>query len=86
MNKMLIAVALSSLLATGCLQGIGERCQVNADCASNICSSSEPKVCVTSGNNNDQSPIDAEVPIDAPIDAAVPTDVPAPTDAPVDAP
>jgi hypothetical protein len=83
MNKTLIAIALSFLLA-GCLQGLGERCQVNADCASNLCSGSDPKVCVTSGDNNDQSPIDAEVPIDAPIiDAA---DAPVAVDAAVDAP
>jgi hypothetical protein len=84
MNKTLIAIALSFLLA-GCLQGIGERCQVNADCASNICSNSEDmKVCVSSGDDNDQNPIDAEVPSDAPIiDAA---DAPVAVDAAVDAP
>ena len=65
MNKW-IAIAIVSLAAAGCKQGIGERCQVNADCASDLCSTSEPKVCVNSTET--QGPIDAEVP-DAPIDA-----------------
>jgi hypothetical protein len=37
---------------TGCKQGIGERCQVNADCASNHCSMSDPQICVSNESNN----------------------------------
>lgn len=56
----LVAVAT---LAAGCRQGLGERCQVNADCAPNICSQSEPKVCIKRDDNTND--IDATVP-DAP--------------------
>lgn len=78
MKPRLIVIALvclvTSLVAPGCKQGAGERCQVNSDCASNICSSSAPQVCVNSDDNQDQAPFDAEVPvqIDAAIDAAAP--------------
>jgi hypothetical protein len=58
----LVAVAT---LAAGCRQGLGERCQVNADCAPNICSQSEPKVCIKADDNTND--IDATVPMpDAP--------------------
>jgi hypothetical protein len=90
MNKTLIAIALSFFLAAGCQQGLGERCQVNADCASNLCLGSDPnvpKVCATSGDDNDQNPIDAEVPVpmDAPeaVDAA---DASVAVDGAIDAP
>jgi hypothetical protein len=67
--KNWIAIALfilASVSAAGCKQGIGERCQVTADCAEGICSSSE-KVCVTSAG--DDGDIDAAPPVDAAIDA-----------------
>jgi hypothetical protein len=57
----------------GCKQGLGERCQVDSDCAEGNCSQAEPKVC--GGDNASQ--LDAFVPIDAPADG--------PVDAPVDA-
>lgn len=80
MRNRLIAIALGSLVAVGCKQGPGERCQVNSDCSSNICSKSEPQVCVTSGHDQDQMDIDAEVPvqIDAAIDAMPDTTTAAP--------
>ena len=61
MNTKLLTTALVFLLAAGCKQGLGERCQVNADCDSNICSKSSPQVCV-SVDDKSQTPIDAEVP------------------------
>ena len=71
---------------TGCKQGLGERCQVNSDCASNHCSMSDPQICVTNESNN-MGDIDATVPPPsdgppAPVDAGPD----APIDAPVDAP
>ena len=93
MNKKLIAIARVSvffgfsavfLAAAGCKQGIGERCQVNSDCASNICSKSEPQVCVGSDEDQTQADIDAAPPVL--IDAAIP-DAPATSaDAPIDGP
>ena len=57
----LAAVATSVVIsASGCRQGLGERCQVNADCAPNICSQSEPKVCIKV--NDETNDIDATVP------------------------
>ena len=60
MKKLLFALVT---LSAGCKQGLGERCQVNDDCSSGICSQSSPKVCVTENGQTDQ--IDATVPIDA---------------------
>ena len=74
--KKLLVLALLAILPSGCKQGLGERCQVNADCDSDICSKSNPQVCV-SPNDNSQVQIDAEVP-PAPVDAAI--------DAPSDGP
>ena len=67
MNKKWLAIAMFVLGvlgvgATGCKQGIGERCQDNEDCASNVCSSSSPRVCVSEDNN--QTPIDGIIPPD----------------------
>jgi hypothetical protein len=62
--KKWIAIALLSfsLFGTGCKQGLGERCQVNADCSDGLtCSNSDPKVCVTLGGGSNE-PIDATVP------------------------
>jgi hypothetical protein len=96
MNQKLIAIArgfgrvgLFVVLvvvfgAAGCKQGIGERCQVNSDCASNICSKSDPQVCVGSDEDQNQTDIDAAPPVL--IDAAIPDAAPAPIDAPVDGP
>lgn len=59
-----IAIVVVSLVATGCKQALGERCQVNADCTSHLCSASEPKVCVATAEMK-MGDIDATVP-DAP--------------------
>jgi hypothetical protein len=70
--------------AAGCKQGIGERCQVNSDCASNICSKSDPQVCVGSDEDQNQADIDAAPPVL--IDAAIPDVADAPADTPIDGP
>jgi hypothetical protein len=89
-SKTWLLTALpAALLIAGCKQDIGERCQVNSDCASGICSRSDPKVCQANGSNSDDTQIDAMLPIDAPAlppDAAVDAAVDAPVDSMVDAP
>jgi hypothetical protein len=62
--------------AAGCRQGIGERCQQDSDCASGICSKSDPKVCQGNGSGVDTTQIDAELPIDAPPPPPPPPDAP----------
>ncbi len=69
--KKLLVLALLAISPSGCKQGLGERCQVNADCDSNICSKSSPQVCV-SAEDQSQTQIDAEVP--PPLDAAAAPD------------
>jgi hypothetical protein len=63
-TRKLFAIVVFSLAAcvsaTGCKQGLGERCQVNSDCASGQCSMADPRVCVN--DLKDQMDIDAEVP------------------------
>jgi hypothetical protein len=70
--KKWIVIALLSISGVGCKQGLGERCQVTADCAEGICSSSEPKVCVTSADGSGGGMFDAEPPADSSIDAPPP--------------
>ncbi len=78
MNMKWLVTALFALVpvATGCKQGIGERCQQDSDCASGICSKSDPRVCQGNGSGADTTQIDAELPIDA-----LPPPPPPPTDA-----
>jgi len=59
--KKLLVLALLAISPSGCKQGLGERCQVNADCASGICSKSSPQVCV-SAEDQSQTQIDAQFP------------------------
>ena len=73
----LFAVAALVPGIAGCKQGIGERCQQDSDCASGICSKSDPRVCQGNGSGIDMTQIDAELPIDAP-DAAPPPPLDAP--------
>jgi trimeric autotransporter adhesin len=49
--KYCIVFVLLGLWSTGCKQGLGERCQINADCASDHCSMSDPQVCVNTEGN-----------------------------------
>lgn len=76
-----LGLGLGLGLMTGCKQGLGELCQVNADCASNHCSMSDPQICVSDKSNN-MGDIDAMVP--PPSDG--PLRVDAALDGPVDAP
>jgi hypothetical protein len=73
-----VALVLSLTAGTagmaGCKQGLGDRCEVDADCSSGTCSQAVPKVCVSRQGDNTQ--IDATLPIDAAIDAPVPVDAP----------
>jgi hypothetical protein len=63
-NKKWLAIALFVTAgAAGCKQGIGQRCQVNDDCSSGVCSMASPKVCVSEDTN--QTMIDGMLPIDA---------------------
>jgi hypothetical protein len=67
--KKLFAIVLFAVSASGCKQGLGERCQVNADCASGKCSMADPRVCVD--DLNAMMPIDAVGPeAPPPVDAA----------------
>ncbi len=72
--KLWIAITIL-LLMSACKQGNGQRCQVDSDCESNMCSSAEPKVCI--GGTDNTSDIDATP--DSPpelVDAAI--DAPGP--------
>jgi hypothetical protein len=72
--KMWIAMVLLSIAGTACREGIGERCQVDADCESGLVCNQAQHICAKPGTSGG---IDAEVP-DAGIDAR-------PTDAAIDA-
>lgn len=67
MKKKWFVIALFVSLA-GCRQSLGERCQVADDCASGVCATSAPKICVPEGKTNGD--IDSDLPIDAAVDAA----------------
>lgn len=68
MNKKWLAIALFLTAgAGGCKQGIGQRCQVNDDCSSGVCSLGS-KVCVSEDSN--ETPIDASLPPDVAVDMA----------------
>jgi hypothetical protein len=62
-----IALFVPLVLAAGCKQGLGDRCEVNGDCASGTCSQAVPRICVAS--ETDHTMVDADLPIDAAIDA-----------------
>jgi hypothetical protein len=67
-KKKLVTIALCSavlsVLAAGCKQARGERCQVDADCAEGlICSDAEPQTC----GDDTSGDLDADLP---PSDAA----------------
>jgi hypothetical protein len=79
-SKWLLSALLALPAAAGCKQGIGERCQVNSDCTSGVCSSSDPKICQASGSGSNEEQIDAELPKDA-----APPDAPDASDASGDA-
>jgi hypothetical protein len=71
-NRIWIAMTAFAVLAlsgAGCKQGLGDRCEVDADCASGVCAMATPKICVSGNQQTEQ--IDATLPIDAPTDTAV---------------
>ena len=74
-TALFAAVALVAGVA-GCKQGIGERCQQDSDCASGICSKSDPRICQGNGSGMDMTQIDAELPADAPPPPPPPPDAP----------
>ena len=77
--KKLLFIAL---VLGGCKQGLGERCQVNSDCANGLsCSQADPKTC--GGDNHEQ--VDAEIPEQIAPDAAVDAPPDATPDAAIDA-
>ncbi|MBK7193961.1 MAG: hypothetical protein IPH80_15885 [Myxococcales bacterium] len=79
-----LVLVLSALLALGCRQGEGERCQTTSDCEDGlICSPSTRECLVTEPGTGSDGGVDA--PNDAAIDAAVAIDAVA-VDAAIDAP
>jgi hypothetical protein len=91
-NLKWLVTALFAVVAlapvAGCKQGIGERCQQDSDCASGICSTSEPKICQGNGSGTDMTQIDAACEPHPDGGPCLPTDAPAPPpiDAAADAP
>jgi hypothetical protein len=71
------------LLAAGCKQPLGARCQVNEDCESGVCSIAEPRTCREGGS---EIFVDAAPPADARVDAREPDASLPPLDAGADAP
>jgi hypothetical protein len=68
---------LISFLVAGCKQGLGDRCQVQADCESPlVCNTATQECAQTTGGGIDATVPDGPKPIDglidAPLDAAVP--------------
>ena len=71
---MKLWIAITVLLLSACKQGNGQRCQVDSDCDSNMCSSAEPKVCIGGTDNTadiDATPDSPAEQIDAAVDAAI---------------
>jgi len=70
MKRWVLVALVAALAATGCKQGKGERCQVNADCQSGLVCSAATGTC----SSGAMSGIDATVPpqqdggVDAPRD------------------
>jgi hypothetical protein len=75
---LLMLAVLAGAAYVGCKQADGDRCQVNADCASGVCNKAKG-TCSISGDSTED--IDAPVVIDA-----LPDSPPPPADAAVDAP
>lgn len=88
MKQKWLSIALflpCALAAAGCKQGLGERCEIDADCASGFCSRATPRVCAVT---QEPGGIDATLPIDAApgTDAASDAVAPPPDAAAIDAP
>ena len=79
---MLVGLGLGGALLVSCKQDVGERCQLDDDCKSGVCSQATHTCTDPTDNQND---IDATVPpiIDAPPDAFEPPTEAAPGDGPL---
>ena len=69
-RKVLLVVATVALAVAGCKQGLGQRCQVQSDCADNLVCNEGTQQCSTGTSRT----FDATIPVDAlhdakPIDA-----------------
>jgi len=66
-----IALVTSLVGIAACKQGEGDRCQIDADCASGLLCNKAKNTCqATSGGDLDADVIDAAITIDAPTDVA----------------
>lgn len=74
----LFVLFVSALAFAGCKQGIGERCQIDSDCATGLVCSAATERCV---DPKMSTVFDAPLPVDAPDDAAVDAATDAATDA-----
>lgn len=84
----IIVLGLSFVSLTACKSGLGERCQVNADCGDGLVCAPSTDTCAESAENGMDAGIDApqDGPDgDAPADAAPDAPTDADTDAPPDA-
>jgi hypothetical protein len=81
----LVFIALSFVSLTACKSGLGERCQVNADCEEGLVCAAATDTCAESATSDMDGGIDApqdgpaaDAPpdVDAPIDAVVVVDAP----------
>jgi hypothetical protein len=66
-RKVLLVVATISLAVAGCKQGLGQRCQVQSDCADNLVCNEGTQECSTGTGSG----LDAGLPVDAMHDASV---------------
>ncbi len=69
-RKAVLLVATIALAIAGCKQGLGQRCQVQSDCADNLVCNEGTQQCSTGTGSG----LDATIPVDAlhdarPIDA-----------------
>lgn len=76
-------LGLSAGLMSGCKQKVGERCQIDSDCDTDLVCNTGTGVCQPKG----QGSVDAVPPPDAPVDGpdAGPVDAPSPDAMPIDA-
>lgn len=64
-RKVLFLAATVSLAVAGCKQGLGQRCQVQSDCADNLVCNEGTQQCSTGTGSG----LDATIPVDAVHDA-----------------
>ncbi len=66
-RKVLLVVATAALAVAGCKQGVGQRCQVQSDCADNLVCNEGTQQCSTGTGSG----LDAGLPVDAIHDATI---------------